>query len=77
MVARTSRISGRSSASGWSVRSSTATPFLPLRMAPTRSPGKGRNMVRSTTPTFSLRVSRSQSATASACTIMLPMPRIR
>ena len=50
IAARISRSSGGSTASGWSVRSSTTTPFLPASSAVTRSAGNGRNIVRLSTP---------------------------
>ena len=50
---RISRSRGGSTASGWSVRSSTTTPRRPARARLTRSAGNGRNIVRLRTPTAS------------------------
>ena len=52
IAARISRSSGRSAARGWSVRSSTQAAFLPRSSFVTRSLGKGRNIVRFSTPTL-------------------------
>ncbi len=75
IAARISRRSGASTASGWSVRSSTATAFLPRRRRVTRSAGNGRNMRTFSTPTRTP-FSRRWSAAASAFGTTEPCPAI-